>query len=406
MNTKANIKKNAPDFLIATAISLLIGITCGLVGAGFVKSIAFVTTLRENNGGILLLLPVFGLILTFLYNKLKLKGIGTNHIIKSVRTDEKVSPILSIAIFLGTVLSHFGGASVGREGAALQLGGSIGEFFAEKFKITEEYRRILVMSGMGGCFAALFGTPFAAFIFVLEIARIGKRCFKAIIPALISTFTGFIVANKLGVEPEHFPVNEIPGFSLEILWKFILIAVVGALVSWIFVNALHKSEKIFEKILKNEYVRVVVGGVIIIVLTKILQTTDYNGGGIGVVHHIFTHGEVNYEAFLLKIIFTAVSVGVGYKGGEIVPTIFVGGTLGGALSLILGLNPAFGAAVGITALFCGVTNAPFATTVLACEMFGIEGVGYYLIASAISFALSGKACLYTGRKMPFIKDTL
>ena len=404
MNTKANIKKNTPDFLSATAISLLVGIACGLVGAGFVKSISFVTDLRENNSWILYLLPTFGLILTLIYNKLKVKGIGTNQIIKSVRTDEKVSPILSVAIFLGTVLSHFGGASVGREGAALQLGGSIGEFFADKFKITEEYRRILVMSGMGGCFAALFGTPFAAFIFVLEVARVGKRCFKAIIPAFISTFSGFLVANTLGVEPEHFPVNEIPDFSFEISWKFILIAVAGAFVSWIFVNTLHKTEKIFAKVLKNEYIRVIVGGVIIIALTKILQTTDYNGGGIGVVHHVFTHGEVNYEAFLLKIIFTAISVGVGYKGGEIVPTIFVGGTLGGAMSLVLGLNPAFGAAVGITALFCGVTNAPVATTVLACEMFGIEGIGYYLIASAISFALSGKACLYKGRKMPFVED--
>ena len=404
MNTKANIKKNTPDFLSATAISLLVGIACGLVGAGFVKSISFVTDLRENNNWILYLLPAFGLILTLIYNKLKVKGIGTNHIIKSVRTDEKVSPILSVAIFSGTVLSHFGGASVGREGAALQLGGSIGEFFADKFKITEEYRRILVMSGMGGCFAALFGTPFAAFLFVLEVSRVGKRCFNAIIPAFLSSITAFLIANNLGVEPEHFPVNEIPAFSLEISWKFVLIAVVGAFVSWIFVNTLHKTEKIFAKVLKNEYIRVIVGGVIIIALTKILQTTDYNGGGIGVVHHVFTHGEVHYEAFILKIIFTALSIGAGYKGGEIVPTIFVGGTLGGAMSLLLGLNPAFGAAVGITALFCGVTNAPFATTVLACEMFGIEGVGYYLIASAISFALSGKVCLYKGRKMPFVED--
>ena len=188
------------------------------------------------------------------------------------------------------------------------------------------------------------------------------------------------------------------------MWKFVLIAIIGAFVSWIFVNALHKSEKIFPKLIKNEYVRVVIGGVIIIALTLILSTTDYNGGGIGVVHHVFTHGEVNYEAFLLKIIFTAISVGTGYKGGEIVPTIFVGGTLGGAISCLTGLNPAFGASIGIVALFCGVTNAPFATTVLACEMFGLEGVGYYLVASAISFALSGKACLYTGRKLPFVKN--
>jgi H+/Cl- antiporter ClcA len=404
MDIKENIKKKAPDFLRAVVISLLTGAVCGLVGTGFVKSISFVTDLRGNNGWILYLLPVFGLVITLVYNLLKEKGIGTNHIIKSVRTDEKVSPLLSVAVFIGTVLSHFGGASVGREGAALQLGGSIGEFFAEKFKISEDYRRILVMSGMSGCFSALFGTPLAAFVFVLEVARVGKRCFKAIIPAFVSSIIAFLIANNLGVEPEHFPVNEIPTLTIGILWRFVLIAVVGALVSWIFVYALHFSERYFEKIFKNEYIRVVVGGVIVIALTKFLGTTDYNGGGVNIIHHIFTHSEVNYEAFLLKIIFTAISVGAGYKGGEIVPTLFVGSTLGGTIACVLGLNPAFGAAVGITALFCGVTNAPFATVVLACEMFGVEGVGYYLVASAISFALSGKVSLYNGRKMPFVQD--
>ena len=137
MNMKETVKKQIPDFLRAICVSIITGVACGFVGAVFVKAIAFVTSLRENNGWILILLPVFGLILTFVYNKLNVKGIGTNHIIKSVRTDERVSPILSAAIFSGTVLSHFGGASVGREGAALQLGGSIGEFFADKFKITE-----------------------------------------------------------------------------------------------------------------------------------------------------------------------------------------------------------------------------------------------------------------------------
>lgn len=404
MNRKENIKKYAPDFLRVMVISLLVGAVSGLVGTGFVKSISFVSGLRENNGWILYLLPLFGLILTFIYKKLQANGIGTNHIIKSVRTEEKVSPLLSIAVFSGTVFSHFGGASVGREGAALQIGGNIGEFLSKMFKIPEDYRKILVMSGMTGCFSALFGTPIAAIVFVLEVARIGKRCLVAVIPAVISSAVGFLIANKFGVEPERFPVNEIPSLSFEILWKFVLIAVVGAFVAELFAFTLHHTEKIFEKIFKNDYIRVVVGGIIIIALTKILGTTDYNGSGIGVLHHVFTHGEVHYEAFLLKIIFTAISVGAGYKGGEIVPTIFAGGTLGGAGALLLGLNPAFGGAIGITALFSGVTNCPFATVVLACEMFGITGVGYYVIASAISFALSGKISLYEGRKMPFIKE--
>ncbi len=404
MFSKVNMKKCTSEILCATAISLLVGVVCGVFGTLFVKSISFVTDLRERNRWILYLLPVFGLVLTFVYNKLNVKGVGTNNIIKGVRTEEKTSPLLSIAIFIGTVFSHFGGASVGREGAALQLGGSIGELSSRIFKTPEGARRILVMSGMSGFFSALFGTPFAAFLFVLEVVRIGKNCLVAIVPVFLSSMTAFLIANNLGVEPEHFPVNEIPQFSFDILWKFILLSVAGAFVSWLFVFVLHSSEKVFHKVIKNEYVRVVFGGIIIIILTKILGTTDYNGGGINIVHHVFTHGEVNYEAFLLKIVFTAISIGVGYKGGEIVPTIFIGGTLGGAGALLLGLNPAFGGAIGITALFSGVTNCPFATVVLACEMFGVEGAGYYLIASAIGFALSGKISLYKGNKMPFLKS--
>ncbi len=403
VNVNKNIKKYAPDFLRVTLVSVLVGIASGLVGTGFVKAIAYVTGVRENTGWILYLLPVFGLVLTLVYDLLKVYGVGTNHIIKSVRAEEKVSPLLSIAIFGGTVLSHFGGASVGREGAALQLGGSLAEFFARVFKIPEDFRRIVVMCGMTGLFSALFGTPFAAIIFVLEVAHVGMRCLVAVIPATISSFIAFIIANKLGVEPESFPVNEIPHFELQMAWKFILIAIVGALVSIIFVYLLHYSEEYFKKVIKNKYIRVVVGGIAIILLTKLLGTTDYNGGGIGVVHHVFTHGVVNYEAFLLKIVFTAISVGAGYKGGEIVPTIFIGGTLGGAISCILGLNPAFGAAVGITALFCGATKAPFATVVLSCELFGISGIAYYLVASVISYALSGKKGLYKGRKTPFAR---
>ncbi len=404
MKFKENIKKYAPDFLRVIIVSILVGVACGIIGAVFVKSISFVTGLRENNPWILYLLPAFGLLIAFMYNALKVNGVGTNSIIRSVRTEEKTSPFLGIAIFLGTALSHLGGASVGREGAALQLGGSVSGLFARIFKIPENYRRILVMSGMGACFSALFGTPLAAFVFILEVARVGKKCFTAVVPVFLSSVTAFLIANKSGVEPERFPLNEIPAFSLETSWKFILISVAGAVVSMLFVLALHHSEKVLEKIIKNVYIRIAVGGAVIILLTKLLGTTDYNGGGIGVVHHIFTHGEVNYEAFILKIIFTAISIGAGYKGGEIVPTIFIGGTLGGMISCLVGLNPAFGAAIGIVALFSGATNAPLATVVLACEMFGFNGIAYYLVASAISFALSGKTSLYEGRKIPFAEN--
>lgn len=404
MLTKENFKKYFPDFCRTMLLSVPIGIVCGLVGFAFANSVSFVTALREKYTFILYLLPISGLIVARLYRKLKLEGTGTNHIITSVRSDKRVSWLLGVAVFFGAALSHFGGASVGREGAALQMGGSVGEFAAEKLKIREGFRRIVVMSGMGACFAALFGTPFAAFIFVLEVVRVGARCLVAIPPVFLSSITGFAVANLLGVEPERMPVNVIPQLSFDVLWKVLLIAVVGAYVSELFVYSLHFSSKTFKKAFENPYLRVAVGGVIIILLTKIVGTTDYNGGGIGVIHQVFTEGKVNYEAFLLKLLFTAISIGVGYHGGEIVPTLFIGATFGGTAASLLGLDVAFGGAVGIVTMFSGATNCPVATVFLACEMFGIEGVGYYLVASALSFALSGKVSLYKGRKTPFVKN--
>ncbi len=404
MNAKDNTKTNMPVFLRVGILSALVGALCGFLGNIFVQSISFVTELRENHSWILYLLVIFGVIIVGIYRLLKVENFDTNSIINSARTENKVSPILSVAIFLSTILSHFGGASVGREGAALQLGGSIGEGVARVYKMEEEQRKILVMSGMAGFFSALFGTPLAAFVFILEIARIGKKSIKAILPVFISSIVAFVMANNLGVEPERFPLNEIPQFSFNVTWKMAVISVVGAVVSMAFVYSLHGSEKLFKKVIPNEFVRIAVGGVIIIVLTKILGTTDYNGGGINVVHHIFTDGEVNYEAFLLKIVFTAISIGCGFKGGEIVPTIFIGGALGGAGGLLLGLDPAFSASIGIAALFSGVTNCPFATVVLACEMFGVQGGLYFALASVIGFAFSGKVSIYKGGKLPFIES--
>ncbi len=398
------VKERSKAYFRVIIWSALVGAFCGFIGNIFVRSIAFVTALREGHSWILYLLVILGVAVVGIYKLLNTADIGTNHIIKSVRTDEKVSPILAISIFSGTVLSHLGGASVGREGAALQLGGSIGEGIARLYKVDGEYRRILVMSGMAGCFSALFGTPIASFVFVLEVVRIGKKCITAILPVFVSSVVAFVIANNLGVEPERFKISEIPAFSLDVTWKVVLISVLGAVVSMAFVYSLRYSEKFFKRIFSNEFIRVAVGGLIIIVLTKIIGTTDYNGGGMNIVHGIFTNGDVRYEAFLLKIIFTAISVGCGFKGGEIVPTIFIGGTLGGACGCLLGLDPAFSASIGIVALFSGATNCPSATIALACEMFGLHGVVYFVVASAIAYGLSGKVSLYQGRKTPFVKN--
>jgi H+/Cl- antiporter ClcA len=388
-------------FLLWSGLALVIGGACGLVGSLFSKSIGFVTALRGEHGWILYLLPLLGILSVAIYRLCHVKDVGTNQVLESVRSEQKVSPLLGVAIFTGAALTHLGGGSAGREGAALQLGGSISALFAKLFRLDDNARHILTLCGMAAFFSAIFGTPIGAAVFALEVVSVGNVCLAAIFPVFVSSVFAYWVATLFGVAAERFPVmlDFSSAVSLEAVWKITVIAVGASLLSLLFCNALHFSEKWAHKFLKNDFYRIAIGGMVIVGLTLLVGTTDYNGGGIPVIERIFSHGEVRYEAFALKLLFTVITVAAGYKGGEIVPTFFIGATFGGAVSLLLGLNPALGAAAGMAALFCGVTNCPLATLFLSVELFGGNSIVYIALAVAVSFLLSGNSSLYSGQKL-------
>ena len=384
-------------------ISVLVGGICGAVGAAFARAVTFATELRGEHWWILLLLPVLGLGSVLIYKLLCVKGIGTDKILEGATTDEKVPFRLSFAVFAASVLTHLGGGSAGREGAALQLGGSIAGGLSSLFRLSPKDRRVLTMCAMGAVFSAVFGTPVGAAVFALEVCFVGKVGIYGIFPAIISSVAAYGVSTLLGTKPEHFELERVLSFDLPSILKVLLIAVVCALGSIAFCTLLRLFEKIFKRLFKNEFLRIFVGGAVIVLLTVVLRTGDYNGGGIEVIERIFSHGEVRYEAFLLKMIFTAITVAAGYKGGEIIPSFFIGATLGGSLAVLLGISPAFGAAVGMAALFCGVTNCPFATIFLCVEMFGAEGLIFFALSVATSFIISGKYSLYHSQRFAFSK---
>lgn len=391
------------NFLRLVFIGLLIGLICGVVGALFAKSINLATNLRSENGWLLYLLPIGGIIITALYKLCRVTGVGTNQVFESTKNNKPVSILLAPAVFLGTIVTHLLGGSAGREGAALQLGGSISTLLSKVLRLDEKTRHIVTLSSMGAFFSALFGTPLGAFVFAIEVVSVGSLCSAAFLPGIISSVTAYFVSTLLSVHPERFNLKAMPELELDIVWKVVIIAMISAIVSIIFCRAMHITHSVFEKLIKNGYLRAITGGVIIVLLTLIFGTTDYNGGGIEVINRIFETGEVRYEAFLLKIIFTAITIGAGFKGGEIVPTFFIGATFGGAMATLIGLDPALGAAVGMAALFCGVTNCPISTIILAAELFGGNGILYTSLAAIISFVLSGYCSLYSGQKMVFSK---
>ncbi len=402
-------KSSFKSFLLLIAKWLLLcaltALSGGVLGAAFAKCISLVTGFRTANGWIILLLPVGGLLSVIVYRIFKIKGMGTNQVIKSVEGASELSPLLAPCVFLGSCISHLFGASVGREGAALQLGGSLATLISKIFKLNDNERHILLQCGMAGLFSALFGTPLAATLFALEVICVGSICFRAVIPTVVTSLLSFCVATALGVHPERFTLTALPDFSLIISVKSLLIILLATLLSVVFCFLLHLSERVFERLFKNDFLQIFVGGICIVLLTISVGNQDYNGAGVNIIEQIFTEGEVKYTAFIFKIIFTCIAVAAGFKGGEIVPTLFIGATFGAALGIALGLPPSFGAALGMTALFCGVTNCPLATVLLSLEMFSFKGAPYIIAAAAISFVLSGKISLYSAQQnhIPFIK---
>ncbi len=387
-----------------TFLSTVIGLFCALFGALFHYAVDIGAHVRSVYPAIVFGLPIGGIIIVFLYHICKMdEDRGTNAILVSVRSAEKVPLVLAPLIITATAITHFFGGSAGREGAALQIGGSIGSFFARLIRLKSYNTSVLVMCGMSGLFSAVFGTPVTAAIFALEVASVGLMHYGALFPTLTSAIVAQAVAHLLGVEKTAFLLKDVPLFGAAVSVKVLVLSLLTAVLSIIFITVMHKTADIMAKYLKNKYLRIVVGAVIIILLTLLVGNQDYNGAGTSVIANAVENGSAMPFAFVLKMLFTAVTLSAGFKGGEIVPTFFIGSTFGVFIAPLIGLEPSFAAAIGLIALFCGVVNCPVASILLSVEIFGAEGFIYFAIASAVSYFFSGNCSLYSSQKMVFSK---
>jgi len=390
-----NMGDYAAAFVRWLITGAVIGVLCGAVGALFAIAVDKAAALHGENNWLIYLLPVGGIAIAALYRLMKLPlSIGTDKIIASVRTQEKVPVLMAPAIFLSTVLTHLCGGSSGREGAALQLGGSIGAKVGDLIHPKEDGRRIFELCGMAALFSALFGTPITAAIFVLEIIEVGKFNDRALMPCVISAVTANITARLIGAPVEPFAIaSGLAEMSPVGLVQACGIGFACALTAMLFCAAMHIGAGLQKKWLKNDFARIAAGGAAVIVLTLLVGCRDYNGGGMHTIFHAL-EGHAKPEAFLFKIVFTAVTLGAGFKGGEIVPSFFVGSTMGCTVAALIGMPPALGAALGLAGVFCGVTNAPLAAMMLSIELFGAEYLPFFGAAVAVSFMLSGHFSLY------------
>ncbi len=384
-------------------LGIIVGIIVGAVGAAFFHGIRIATQFRASHSYMIYLLPLAGLVIVFLYRISKeYVDTGTNLVITTISAGDHLPKRKVPLIFIATILTHLCGGSAGRESAALQIGGSIGHNFGEFIHLNEDDCKIMTMCGMSAAFAALFGTPMAAAFLAMEIESIGIMYYAALIPCVLAALTASSLASHFGTVPDVFTVEIIPEFTLSNALKGAVLAVICALISILFCVVLKKSGEIYKHFFKNPYVRIFVGGCIVVILTLIVGNNNYNGAGMDIIE-LATRGESPYAAFLLKMIFTAVTMGAGYKGGEIIPALFIGATFGSLYAQLFGFNAALCSAIGMGALFCGITNCPVSSLLLCFEMFGYSGMPYYLLAISLSYTFSGYYGVYESQKIMYSK---
>ncbi len=373
------------------------------IGSVFYILIVNATEVRQKNDFIIALLPLAGLFVAFIYRKFDgANKQGTNLVLASISSNKNIPLKMLPLIFISTIITHLFGGSAGREGAALQIGGSMGNFFGNIFKVDDKDRHVVIMCGMTSAFTALFGTPMAATIFSMEVVSVGIMHYSALVPCAVAALISRGTAELFGINSEQFILEDVPDISIISAGEIFLLAILCAGLSVLFCIILHKTEYLFRKHLRNHYLRIFIGGIIIIVFTFVLQTRDYNGAGMDIIEKAVS-GEVNWYDFFLKIVFTAVTLAAGFRGGEIVPTFFVGATFGCLFGHILGFSPGLCAAVGLISVFCGVTNCPITSLFIGFELFGINGLPYYLLAVSVSYMLSGYYGLYKSQKIIYSK---
>jgi H+/Cl- antiporter ClcA len=378
----------------------IIGVAAGSMSSLLLNVNDFLTTVREANPWLLFLLPFGGLVIGFLYMRFsKESAKGNDLILEHIQHRQGTIPlILGPIVFISTFITHLFGGSTGREGAAIQMGASIAEGINRLFRLEPLDRRILIISGISGGFGSAFGTPMAGTVFGMEMIAIGRIQYEALVPCFVSSFVGHFVATAWGVEHGHLVIATVPIISTVNILKVILASIIFSFASVLYSQLRHEVKALTKKYLNNLMLRAFVGGLLIIALTLIVGSRAYLGRGLPMVEQAFI-GPVPPLAFLAKIVFTAITMGSGFRGGEVIPLFFVGATLGNTLAPMFNLPISFLAAIGMIAVFCGAANTPLSAFILGLELFEGEAALYFFIACIVSFIFSGHHGIYAAQKI-------
>jgi H+/Cl- antiporter ClcA len=377
----------------------------GSASALFLVSLGWVTNTRLSHPWLLWLLPIGGAFVSFLYLKFgKDLSKGNNLIIEQIHEGNGKVPLrMAPLVLVGTLITHIFGGSAGREGTAVQMGGSLSEWIGHLFKLNADDRKIILMCGISSGFGSIFGTPLAGTIFGLEVLAIGLIRYEGLFPCFIASCVGNWVALTLGIHHIPYQMGIVPEFTFLVVLKIVFASILFGLTGLFFSELTHRLKALFSKWFKNPMIKSFVGGIIIIGMVHFLGTRDYLGLGIPLIQQAFEES-VSPFVFLLKTIFTSITLGAGFQGGEVTPLFVIGSTLGSSLAELLHISVPFLAAIGFISVFSGATNTPIACFIMGIELFGSEGAIYMFIGCLVAFLFSGHTGIYTAQRVGISKN--
>ena len=414
----------AKQLLRWTIIIFPVSVSTGLLVAFFLWLLDKVTILRWQNLWLIYLLPVAGVFIVWLYHRFGKNSVaGNNLVIDEIHEPGGGVPLqMTPLILFTTVITHLFGGSAGREGTAIQMGGSMASQFTDWFKLPDPDKQILLMCGMAAGFAAVFGTPVAGAVFALEVLYIGRIKYDALIPCLIAGIIAHITCVTCGIQHTHYTIAYKGGtdsffphisFDLFLLVKIIIASVLFGITGLVFAELSHFIKNKSQQLIPNPWLVPVAGAILVVGISYLLGTFDYLGLGVttpnvnGVsIVNAFKVGGAGYLSWFWKLLLTAITLGMGFKGGEVTPLFFIGATLGNILASISGAPVDLLAGLGFIAVFAGATNTPLACTLMGIELFGSENIIYYAVACFTAYYFSGHSGIYRSQRIAVAKFTI
>lgn len=382
-----------------------VGVVCGLASALFLFLLDRATAWRTAHESIVYALPLLGLAMGALLHRFgkPIEG-GNNLILETLHAGAEELPLrMAPMVLLGTVATHLFGGSAGREGTAVQMGGSLADFLAHRLKVTPEVRRGLLAAGIAGGFGSVFGTPFAGMVFGIEVLTLGRMETGALLPALVASVVGDLVTRGVGIVHTAYP-HPAPLLLTPLLCgKWLVVALAVAATATLFIELTHLLKARLAQWLPSLPVRMALGGLAVVGLWRLSGTSDFLGLGVPTIVRAFSDPTLWRYTFLAKLLFTAVTLSAGFLGGEVTPLFFVGAALGNVLAPVMGIPLPLCAGVCLAGVFAAAANTPLALILMAVELLGVGTLPHVVIVAVAAFLLSGHRGIYPAQRVARLK---